>query len=59
MAVFEVYKDKSSSWRWRLKADNGKVIADCGEGYSSKSACKDGLAVVKKEAYSAEVKELE
>src|SRR5262249_23176662 len=33
MAAFEIYKDKSGQFRWRLKANNGKIIADSGEGY--------------------------
>lgn len=36
-AEFEVYSDKKNEWRWRLKHDNGNIIADGGEGYSSKS----------------------
>jgi uncharacterized protein YegP (UPF0339 family) len=44
---YHVYKDSSGEWRWRLKAANGKVLADSGEGYSSKQACKDGIDLVK------------
>lgn len=32
---FEVYKAKDGH-RWRLKAANGKVIAESGEAYSKK-----------------------
>jgi uncharacterized protein YegP (UPF0339 family) len=42
-----IYKDSKSESPWRLIATNGKTIADCGEGYSSKSACKDGIARLK------------
>lgn len=37
-----VYQSSSSpyepepDWRWRLKSPNGRIIADSGEGYSSK-----------------------
>lgn len=31
------YKDKAYFWRWRLVARNGKIIADSGEGYSSRT----------------------
>lgn len=34
---FEIYKDQANEWRWRLRAHNGKIIADSGEGYSSKA----------------------
>lgn len=33
MLTFHVFKDMRGEWRWRLKASNGKVIADSGEGY--------------------------
>jgi uncharacterized protein len=34
---FEVYKDSKGEWRWRLIARNGRVLADSGEGYKSKT----------------------
>lgn len=37
---FEVYKDAKSEWRWRLVARNGRIVADSGEGYASKSNCE-------------------
>jgi len=30
--IFEVYKSKDS-WRWRLLAKNGRIMADSGEAY--------------------------
>jgi len=33
---FEIYRDTRSEYRWRLKAANGRIIADSGEGYVSK-----------------------
>ena len=44
---FEIYQDSQNEWRWRLKASNGRTIADSGEGYSSKQKCADGIALVK------------
>lgn len=35
---FEVYKDKSAKWRWRMIARNGLIIADGSQGYSRKSS---------------------
>jgi uncharacterized protein YegP (UPF0339 family) len=37
---FHVYQDKIGDWRWRLVARNGKVIADSGEGYKSRTHAK-------------------
>jgi uncharacterized protein YegP (UPF0339 family) len=47
---YHVYQDSAGEWRWRLKAANGKVLADSGEGYSSKQACKEGIDLVKDSA---------
>ncbi|OOH91881.1 hypothetical protein BMT54_01875 [Pasteurellaceae bacterium 15-036681] len=44
---FEVYTDANLEWRWRLKADNGKTIADSGEGYESLPDCLHGIELVK------------
>ena len=30
----EVYQDAAGEWRWRVKAPNGEIIADSGEGYT-------------------------
>lgn len=35
-AHFEIYKDKGGEWRWRLRARNGRIVADSAEGYASK-----------------------
>lgn len=43
-ARIEVYHDTKGEWRWRLKATNGKIIADSGEGYINKQDCLDTLA---------------
>ncbi|MCW7470746.1 YegP family protein [Leptospira kanakyensis] len=53
-AKFEIYKDKSGEFRFRLKAGNGEIIASS-EGYSSKQACENGINSVKTNAASAEI----
>jgi uncharacterized protein len=32
-----VFRSKDRDYRWSLRADNGEVIADSGEGYRRKS----------------------
>lgn len=32
-----VYQDKAGGWRWRLKASNGRTVADSGEAYASQA----------------------
>jgi hypothetical protein len=54
---FEVYQDAAKKYRFRLKATNGETIAS-GEGYNEKTACMDGIASVKKNAPTAEIKDL-
>ena len=39
--MFEIYKDKSGKFRFRLKAKNGEIICSS-QGYTSKSSCKKG-----------------
>ena len=56
-AKFELYKDKAGEFRWRLVASKGQVIASSGEGYKSKEHAKNGIASVKKDAPSAEIKD--
>jgi uncharacterized protein YegP (UPF0339 family) len=35
-AHFETYRDQSGDWRWRLRAANGRIVADSAEGYASR-----------------------
>ncbi|MCF2527206.1 YegP family protein [Yinghuangia soli] len=55
-AKFEVYLDHSGQHRFRLKAANGEIIA-VGEGYTTKSACLQGIESVKANAAGASVVE--
>ena len=50
---FEVYRDRNSNWRWRLKARNGRIVADSGEGYASRTNAFRAARRVKCAAYSA------
>jgi uncharacterized protein YegP (UPF0339 family) len=58
MPKFEIFQSKNQEYRWRLRADNGRVIADSGEGYTSKSGCENGIESVKKNAPIATVEEM-
>ncbi|QBS40184.1 DUF1508 domain-containing protein [Nocardia sp. CS682] len=53
-AKFELYTDKASKTRWRLKAPNGEVIA-ASQAYESKAAAKNGIESVKKNAAVATI----
>lgn len=44
---FELYKDHDAEWRWRLRTQNGNVVADSAEGYRRREDCERGIAIVK------------
>ena len=44
---FEKYTDRRGEYRWRLKASNGKIIADSGEGYVNSADRNHGIDLVK------------
>jgi hypothetical protein len=54
-ATFELFRDEADEHRWRLRHDNGNVIADGGQGYASKQKAKQGLNSVKSNAPGAAV----
>ncbi len=53
-ATFELYEDAGAEWRWRLRHDNGNVLGDSGEGYSSKSNAKRALGRVREHVAAAD-----
>ncbi|MCY3613184.1 MAG: DUF1508 domain-containing protein [Gemmatimonadetes bacterium] len=55
---FVIYLDNASQYRWRLRAANNKIIADSGEGYITKAACKHGIDLVKSTNASTSVVDL-
>lgn len=48
-STFVKYRDNSAYrlWRWRLVANNGKTIADSGEGYLNEADCNHAINLVK------------
>jgi len=48
MATFEIFRDTRGEYRWRLRAPNGRIIADSAEGYTTRQACEDGVNLVKR-----------
>ncbi|WP_280183763.1 YegP family protein [Nocardia cyriacigeorgica] len=51
-AKFELYKNDSGEFRWRLKASNGEIIAS-GQGYKTKASAETGIESVRKNAPTA------
>jgi len=54
-ATFQLYEDNADEWRWRLRHDNGNIIADSGQGYASKQKARQGLDSVKENAAGGHV----
>jgi uncharacterized protein YegP (UPF0339 family) len=57
MPKFEIYKDSNGQFRFRLKAPNGEIIA-VGEAYTTKDACRNGIASVKENTPRAGIADL-
>jgi uncharacterized protein YegP (UPF0339 family) len=55
-SFFEVFMDAKGHYRWRFKAKNNKIVADSGEGYTTKQNLKKGIAAflsaIKEEDYN-------
>jgi uncharacterized protein YegP (UPF0339 family) len=54
---FEIYKDASGKFRFRLRAANNEIIA-VSEAYESKDGCENGVASVKENAPKAMIQDL-
>jgi amphi-Trp domain-containing protein len=56
-ATFELYEDSAGKWRWRLRHDNGNIIADSGEGYTTKASAENGIESVRTNAPGGQIEE--
>ena len=56
-AKFEIFKGKIGDFHWRLIHTNGQVIANSGEGYTTKTNAQNGIKSVKDNALSAVVED--
>jgi len=59
LARFELFRDRADEWRWRLRHQNGNIVATSGEGYTRKHNARKGLRSVVKNAPAAPVTEVE
>lgn len=44
MTKIEMYQDHGEGWRWRLRASNGRIVADSAEGYVTKPGVRRAIA---------------
>jgi uncharacterized protein YegP (UPF0339 family) len=46
MLTFQIYKDHAGQWRWRLRARNGKIVADSGESYKERESLDHAIELI-------------
>jgi uncharacterized protein YegP (UPF0339 family) len=46
-AKLTYYKDSANEWRWRIQAENNRIIADSGEGYKNRVDCEHAVDLLK------------
>lgn len=56
-AEFEIYRDENGTFRWRLRAEGGSVLANSGSTYRSRAACRQAISQVRNLSPEARVKE--
>jgi uncharacterized protein YegP (UPF0339 family) len=54
MSNYEVYQDNKDQWRWRLRADNGEIVA-ASEAYTREEDALRGAADAKRVSDEADV----
>jgi uncharacterized protein YegP (UPF0339 family) len=54
-AVFELYKDNAQEFRFRLKDDQGTLLATSGKGYKTKADCLKVIETIRKDAAKAKL----
>ncbi len=42
-ATFDLYEDNAGEYRWRLRHENGNILADSGEGYGRRSEAERAI----------------
>ncbi|MCJ7574280.1 YegP family protein, partial [Candidatus Bathyarchaeota archaeon] len=54
---FEIFKDAAGKHRFRLRSENGEIIATS-EAYESRAGCDNGIAAVRADAPIAVIQDL-
>lgn len=56
---FELYEDRSGSWRWRLRHQDGGIIASSSEGHATHNDAQQAMQAVQRDAHGATVLHVE
>ena len=51
----EFYKDKSENHRWRIKAENGRIIGSSSQGFASKQKAQENASLLHDALYSGKL----
>ncbi|MBU0713390.1 YegP family protein [bacterium] len=57
MSILQLYVDKASQWRWRLKTNDQEIVGASGMGFDSKEECILYVEEVLKYAKIADIEE--
>lgn len=57
-ATFEIFRDSSDHYRWRLKSGPAQVIATSGEGHVQRAGARSGIEVLKRDVAGAGIKDV-
>jgi uncharacterized protein YegP (UPF0339 family) len=52
---FEVYLARNRQWRWRLRAKNGRLIANAGESYHHRTDCMKAINLIRHIVYNTPI----
>jgi uncharacterized protein YegP (UPF0339 family) len=56
-AVFELYKDSAGEYRFRLRGDEGALLATSGKGYKTRADCQKVIDTIRTLAARAKVED--
>ncbi len=57
MSVLQLYVDKASQWRWRLKTNDQEIVGVSGMGFETKEECIQYVEEVLRYVNVADIKE--
>jgi uncharacterized protein YegP (UPF0339 family) len=57
VAQFEYWQSVTGQWYWRLRAKNGRIVAQS-EGYSRKSSCLKTIEQIQDSAHGAIIEQV-
>ena len=49
--MIQFYEDKKNKWRWRIIADNGRIIGSSSQGFANKQLAEGNLRLVYEELF--------